>query len=81
VSGKAEEMVPETWPTQVLRPFETGLSEGKKILARLDATHIHIGPKADNMILQLRYAACGDDLTTRVTQKSQIVGSFFAPNG
>ncbi len=57
-------------------PFETGLSEGKEI----QATHIQIGPKADNVIPQLRCAARGNDLTARVTQKGQIVGSFFAPN-
>ena len=56
------------------------MAEGKKIQARLDVSDIYIGPKADNVILQLGCTAHGDDLITRLTQKREIVSSFFAPN-
>ena len=58
-------------------PFQTGLSEGKKIQAWLDATHVNIRPKRHNVILQLRSAAGALNLTARFTEQCNIVAALF----
>src|SRR5208337_2588202 len=60
-------------------PFQTGLSDGKKIAARLNSAHVEVKRENDNLIFQSRCAARPQNRSARFTQQADFVGPFFAP--
>lgn len=67
-------------PDGISSPFETKLSNPKRICSRPNATKVNIDPQARNVIMQLRHPRRAQELITRVSEQPDIVGPFFAPN-
>src|SRR5271157_3374418 len=61
-------------------PFQTGLSECKKIQPWPNAANINVSPQANDVILQLRPRGGPQNLSARFTEYGDIVGSLFTSN-
>ena len=45
-----------------------------------NATEVNIDPQISNVIMQLRHPRRAQNLVTRFSEQTDVVGSFFAPN-
>ena len=60
-------------------PFLSGLSETKKVLARMNSAHVQVKLENSPFIFRSRCAARSQNRSARFTQQGNFVGSFFAP--
>src|SRR6266576_6230880 len=65
---------------RIAAPFETGLSNTKKIRTRRNTREIDVRLDNDCVVLQLRDSRCGPDLFATTTEQRYFVASFFAPD-
>src|SRR6266516_6651038 len=65
---------------RIAAPFETGLSNTKKIRTRRNTRQIDVSLHNDCVVLHLRDSRCGPDLFATTTEQRYFVASFFAPD-
>jgi hypothetical protein len=78
ILGRAEEWSKHSHG--ISGPVNTGLSNPQRICARSNTPEVNIDLQISNVIMQLRHTSSSQNLVTRVSEKPDIVGPFFAPN-